>query len=404
MIKEQNAKIVSNLVLVILVISLSGSVQYNENVLTSTNTSDEIVIGALLPMTGELSYSGQAAKAVLDLAAEDIEANGMKVHIVIEDTESNPAVALKKLNKLKESGIIFVIGPDSSKELEVVKPYADENGIILISHGSTAPSLVIAGDNVFRLLPDDTHQAEALAALMWKDGIKAVVPVWRGDVWGDGLAEATKTRFDSLGVAVLDGVRYDPKTDFSPELDTLGSKVNKAVSKYGKNKVAVHFIGFKEVVTLFKKSQNNSVSEVKWYGSDGTAFNDDILNNKEAASFAMKTGFVNPFYSIEIKDIEERVKAREGTVHAFGIIAYDALWLATLTFIDSNKSADISVLKKTLIKTAASLNGASGLTEFNEAGDRKFASYDFWAIKEKKGVLAWERVDKYPFDSLSRQD
>jgi len=60
-------------------------------------------------------------------------------------------------------------------------------------------------------------------------------------------------------------------------------------------------------------------------------------------------------------------------------------------------------LKKSLIKTAASFNGATGLTEFNEAGDRKFASYDFWAIKEKDGIFAWERVDKYPFDSLSRQ-
>src|SRR3989304_692674 len=116
MIREQNAKIVTYLVLVILVISLSGCVQYNEKVQTSTNTSNETVIGALLPLTGELSYSGQAAKAVLELAAEDIEANGMKVRLVIEDTESNPAVALEKLNKFKGSGITLVIGPDSSKE------------------------------------------------------------------------------------------------------------------------------------------------------------------------------------------------------------------------------------------------------------------------------------------------
>ena len=150
-------------------------------------------------------------------------------------------------------------------------------------------------------------------------------------MWGDGLAEATKNRFEILGGTVLDGVRYDPRTDFSTELDTLGSKVSQAVSKYGKNKVAVHFIGFNEVVTVFTRSQNNSISEVKWYGSDGTAFNDDLLKNREASSFAVKTGFVNPFYSIEIKDTEERIKAREGAAHAFGIVAYDALWVATLT-------------------------------------------------------------------------
>ncbi len=382
------------IILIIFVVLLSGCVQHNNE--TLTNTSNDIVIGALLPLTGDLSFSGQAARSVLEMAAEDLEANGMKVRLVIEDTETNPAVAIKKLKKLKESSIILVIGTDSSTELEAVKPYADENGIILISYGSTAPSLAIAGDNVFRMLPDDTHQAEAMAALMWKDGIKAVVPIWRGDVWGDGLSEATKTKFKSSGGTVIGGVRYDPRTDFSVEADTLDSKVNQAVSKYGSDRVAVHFIGFKEVVTLFTRLQNSSVSKVKWYGSDGTALDDNLLANAEAARFAARTNFSNPFYSIEIKDIEERVKSRQGTSHAFGIVAYDALWLATLAYIDSNKSTDVNVLKKSLIKTAASFNGVTGLTEFNEAGDRKFASYDIWAIKEKDGIFIWERVAKYP--------
>lgn len=389
---HDNTKIL--LYLAIFIVFFGGCVQSNK--IAPINASDEIVIGALLPLTGDLSFSGQAAKSVLEMAAEDTEANGMKVHLIIEDTETNPAVALEKLKKLKESGVKLVIGTDSSKELEAVKPYADENGIILISHGSTAPSLAIEGDNVFRLLPDDTHQAEALAAQMQKDGIKAVVPIWRGDVWGDGLAEATKIRFESSGGTVYEGVRYDPRTDFSDDLDTLNSRVSQAVGKYGKDKVAVHFIGFNEVVTLFTKAQNNSVSEVKWYGSDGTAFNDGLINNREAASFAAKTGFLNPFYSIELKDIEERVKARVGTAHAFGIIAYDALWLATLTYIDSNKSSDINVLKKTLTKTAASFSGATGPIALNEAGDRKIASYDFWAVKENDGIYKWELIAKYP--------
>ncbi len=399
--KEQNTKILLCFVLVILIVFLSGCLQYSRGVSfpkntakeipTPSNYSDKIVIGALLPLTGDLSSSGQAAKSVLELATEDLDTNGMKVNLVIEDTETNPTVALEKLKELKESGIILVVGPDSDAELEAVRPYADENGIILISYGSTAPSLATAGDNVFRMLPDDTHQAEAMAALMQKDGIKAVVPVWRGDVWGDEISKATKTRFESSGGIVLDGIRYDPKTDFSNELNTLSSKVNQAVNKYGKDKVAVHFIGLDEVVTLFAKAQNSSVPKVKWYGSDGTAFDDDLLNNQEAARFAVETNFTNPFYSMEVKDTEERVKDREGMPHALCIPAYDALWLATLTYVESNKSTDINMLKKTLIQTAASFSGVMGPTEFNEAGDRKFASYDFWAIKEKGGVFTWEK-------------
>jgi ABC-type branched-subunit amino acid transport system substrate-binding protein len=67
--------------------------------------------------------------------------------------------------------------------------------------------------------------------------------------------------------------------------------------------------------------------------------------------------------------------------------------VSTLTYIASNKNTDINVLKKALVQTAASYNGATGLTAFNAAGDRKFASYDFWAIKEKNGVFEWARVN-----------
>lgn len=92
-------------------------------------------------------------------------------------------------------GIRIVIGPDSSAEVEAVKAYADENDILVISPSSTAISLAIPADNVFRFVPDDTHQAEAIARLMWEDRVRAVIPIWRGDTWGDDLANATKGKF-----------------------------------------------------------------------------------------------------------------------------------------------------------------------------------------------------------------
>jgi branched-chain amino acid transport system substrate-binding protein len=116
-----------------------------------------------------------------------------------------------------------------------------------------------------------------MAALMWKDGIKAVVPIWRGDIWGDGLSKATKTRFESLGGTVLEGIRYDPDTDFSAEEDILSSKVSQAVDRFGRERVAVHFIGFNEVVNLFTRTQNQSsysntgdLSKVVWQRRHGS--------------------------------------------------------------------------------------------------------------------------------------
>jgi branched-chain amino acid transport system substrate-binding protein len=88
---------------------------------------------------------------------------------------------LEALKELAQKGVTVVIGPQSSAELALLKPYADAHDILLISQGSTASSLVIAGDNVFRLCPDDTLEAQAIVALMWHDGIGTLTPCWRGD-------------------------------------------------------------------------------------------------------------------------------------------------------------------------------------------------------------------------------
>lgn len=76
------------------------------------------------------------------------------VSIVTEDTKTDPATALEKLRGMAEKGIQVVIAPQTSAEVEAVKAYADENGILLLSQSSTGPSLAIPGDNVFRFCPD----------------------------------------------------------------------------------------------------------------------------------------------------------------------------------------------------------------------------------------------------------
>ncbi|MGG6460926.1 MAG: hypothetical protein ACM3JQ_05810 [Candidatus Eiseniibacteriota bacterium] len=43
----------------------------------------------------------------------------------------------------------------------------------------------MAGNNVLRLVPDDTHQAQAVSQQMWSDGVRVIVPFWRTDVRND---------------------------------------------------------------------------------------------------------------------------------------------------------------------------------------------------------------------------
>src|SRR5262249_15265913 len=159
----------------------------------------------------------------------------------------SPATALQRLQILAAQGVKLVIGPQSSAEVQALKSYADQNGIVIISQGSTASSLSIAGDNVFRFAPDDSHEAEAVVALMGRDGIRTVVPIWRADAGNQGLHDSTKRAMEARGGTVSEGVRYQTTDqDFTAALSTIRAQVSQAVSGQGAGSVAVYLAAFDE--------------------------------------------------------------------------------------------------------------------------------------------------------------
>jgi ABC-type branched-subunit amino acid transport system substrate-binding protein len=392
-----------------------------------------VTIGALIPITGVSSSLGESEGAALKVATKDVNEYLLKTHsgigikLVVEDTQSNPSVSLEKLKQLAAKGIKIVIGPATSAAVQGVKDYADKNGIILISPSSTAPSLAIAGDNLFRFVPDDRHQGEAIAKRMWDDGIRVIVPFWRTDVYGNDLARATKQSLQELGGRVADGVGYIPNTgDFAASLNrinfivwdqdlkALDSKLNQTISQFGIDKVGVYFVAFDEIAPIFIQAQDHpTLSKVKWYGSDGSTLNNKLIRNTEAAAFAVKTRFPAPIYAVE-NDNDERLKHVEAQIHeqiertprSYASVAYDILWIAALAENNTKATHDINYLKNTIVKIANSYNGITGNTTLNQFGDRKYGDYDFWAVKNGVSThdsFIWTRVGKYVPDIRTEQ-
>ena len=62
-----------------------------------------------------------------------------------------------------------------------------------------APSLAIEGDNIFRFVPDDLHQAESISRVMWDQGIRMVIPFYRDDIYGRELMQVVRANFQKLG-------------------------------------------------------------------------------------------------------------------------------------------------------------------------------------------------------------
>ena len=385
---------------------LSGCVDQTE--VDVNSESGDITIGALLPLTGDLSSIGESSQAALEISRTDINdyyselGSETKVEVIVKDTESNPEKALEQLKELDEMGIKIVIGPQASNEAETVLEYATENGIVLLSTASTAPALAIPEDNLFRLVPDDTEQGMGIATLMHEENISAVIPVYRNDVWGLGLSEEVKNSFESLGGTVLEGIAYESNDeDLSAEVESLNEKVATATSEYGEESVAVLLCSYGEATEIFALAQDQpALSAVNWYGSDGIALNKELVNNDDSASFAIATNLKAPIYGSDEKnsryeEVGTRIEEQIGRVpDTYAYATYDALWILTFVDLDSTPENENSV-KLAMNTLTESYYGVTGWTELNKDGDREHWNYDIWTVTEEDGTYQWKLAARY---------
>ena len=327
-------------------LSSSSSSKYSDD----DNIKKEFVVGAILPFTGSFSSLGKSVKVALEKAEYDVNKHFEKMNsssssphftLLMANSKTTPEETLVAIKKLHEHGANIVVGPSIGSTVLAAKEYADANNITLISYSSTSSSLSIEGDNLFRLVPDDTYQGKIVAERMIKDGIKVIVPIWRGGLYSNDLYKSTKYYFEKLGGEVEEGINYKPYTGkfatslhrinflmWNQELEKLNAIVADAIKKYGANSVGVYVISFDEITPiLIQSTLYENLGKVRWYGSDKIAQNHQITKNVDSALFAMKTNLSNPLYSIdsESKKYHELKEMLEKQLHEVSSITYHAL-------------------------------------------------------------------------------
>jgi len=379
--------------------------------------SGTIKIGALLPLTGDLASYGASSKAAILLGQNDVNkwlkdhGYNFQINIIIEDTGTQPTQAVAKLNALIGMGVKIVIGPQTSAEVAQVKQIADQNHVLIISQSSTAPSLAIPNDMVYRFCPTDMIQGPVIAKAMKALGIKAVVPIVRNDDWGIGLyTEAIKT-FQQIvpDSKVATPVKYDPHSpNFANVVDQANTEVQQLLnSGYKPGQIGVLSISFNEWVQIADlASSYKALGEVKWFGSDGTALLSEITSDPTAASFAEKTWFLNPIFSAPNNKKQAKVAnyIKETTGNApdtYALAAYDEVWAITLALIKAGKY-DADLVAKYLPQVVSDPNnykntgmGATGFIELNKNGDRAAADYALWVVQKNGSNYQWVQAGMY---------
>jgi branched-chain amino acid transport system substrate-binding protein len=370
-------------------------------------------IVGIFPLTGVLSTFGENSSEVAKLAADDVnawlEAEGKdwRLRLEIDDTATEGPVGLTKMQSWFGEGVTFFAGPQASGVAQELLAFANANQILYISPSSTSPALAIADDFLFRFCTTDEVQGPAIAALAQAAGIEHLIFGWRGDTWGDGLQGAAEASLLELGIAVdSNKLRYDPLQEaFTSEAALLDGYVSEAVaSGVALDKIGFNVIGFEEVVPfMVEASKYDQLRQIKWIGSDGTAFSEALLQTPEAAQFAVDVKWINSMNKPEdgsenyarVRDHIQELLGRETDAYSYN--TYDIIW-ALAVAIDQ-VGYDAAAAKEVLpeVTKEISKNGASGYIELNEFGDRAFADYNYVMLDSD-----FEWVIPGFFDGLTR--
>lgn len=389
----------------------------SNSILEGNNQNEirEVSIGLISSLTGAWSSGGKSIKIAVEKAQADVNEyfenknSSLRIRLLVGDSKTDPVESIQAIEKLADSGVRIIIGPATSAAVMSVKDYANQHGIILISPSSTSPALSIAHDNLFRFVPDDKNQAEFISNKMWNDGIRVVIPMWRSDTFGNELVKEMKKNFEKKGGLVMEGVEYHAHTgEFSSSLHRinfimwnqylkkLSHILDNATHKFDPHEVGIYLVSFDEVTPiLIQSNEHQTLQQVKWYGSDASAQNMQIIRNHDAAHFAEIINFSNPLFQVNLSNTKAEVleKEIEKKLHGsssltYPIIAYDTFWVTALSLekISNNMTSDINIdidiesFKKIINATAADYDGVSGNIILNAAGDRIDANYDIWSV------------------------
>jgi ABC-type branched-subunit amino acid transport system substrate-binding protein len=377
----------------------------------------------LVPITGEISTLRLPILRALQTVETDLNrylamyGSPSTVQVEIFDSESNATTSLNHVVQIaaqKSSPII--IGPYSSEALRGVKDFADSHGLILLSPGSTAVSLSIANDSIYRLVLDDAKQAAALARYMAEEAIQTVIPVWIDNEYGNSYHSALIQEMKNAGKTISDGISYPPgQTNFTETLLAIDQQIHAAMQNQAPHSIGVVLIGYDEGIGLLASAEEQSrLAQVRWFGSDSYAYSTAIQDNPQAWAFALQTQFTAAYFAPEqdlyvwsiargrlvksyfenfLTRFQQDYQARPGN---FTYTTYDAAWLTAMTNFQISPTDTLDTVKRIMSSTFNLSPGYNERNQFSPTGDKAYGTIGFAHVTEVRG---WDTPAAYHFSS-----
>lgn len=164
---------------------------------------NEIRIGSILILSGDGASWGEASKNGTDLAVADVNAGGgiegKRLVVTHEDNGSYAKQSVSAFNKLTDSGINYIIGPNWSTFGLPLVNLAKTKKTVIISPSLGLKDFNEANEYLFNTWPHDETLSRLLADAVFKAGHRRVAIFGVQDVWNKAQTQFFIERFKELG-------------------------------------------------------------------------------------------------------------------------------------------------------------------------------------------------------------
>jgi branched-chain amino acid transport system substrate-binding protein len=382
---------------------------------TSSSTNKELVqgcpnnictIGEIRDLSGVDSGAGLPGKIASQMAITAVNnmlsqgGSPVRFKLVIDDGASDPTTSLTALQNLASQGIQVCVCGDTSGEAANMLSYANSNHIVLLAI-SSAVSLAIPNDYLFRLIPDDAASGPAGAAVMYGQGVRAMIMIYRNDPFGSGLANSTVVAFKALGGTVVGDLSYSPVAsgsyDFTAQLTQANSDYQNAVKQFGASHVAIATIGFSEVGTMLSQAQVlfPALLNTTWYGGNGIVGAESAITSPalDEQVKLISTSFAPENSSKFIAFSNALQKATGGSFPQYEAAVYDETWVAAMSILAVGNNG--TAVQKILPTIADNTYGVIGWLHLDAAGDLAGGDQGIWEIANVNGQAQWVYLGVY---------
>jgi len=290
-----------------------------------------IVIGNVMPLTGQIATFGQSANNGVKLAIDEANAaggiRGRKVEIQVYDTGGKPEeAAIAAARAISEKKAMLLIGELGSGGSLALAPIAEGHKVPAISPASTSPKVTKDGARtrsyMFRVCFIDPFQGTVMAKFA-RQNLKAQRAAIIRDVGNDysmGLADFFAKTFKELGGEIAVDVSYKAgDQDFKAQLTKV---------KFT-NPDLLYVPGYYTDVALIGRQARELDVKAPLAGGDGW----DSAKLYEIAQGALDGGYFSNHYSTENPSavVQAFAKKYEAAYHAapdaFAALGYDAALL-----------------------------------------------------------------------------